>query len=80
MNRNYSLSFEDFKSLLAHISRHHIYQIADDLNLIASSKNKLWRFIDNEGRIIPEIQVFEWIQHDRILRGKVYNLFMSYFR
>jgi hypothetical protein len=80
MNRNYTLSFEDFKSLLDHISRHHIYQIADDINLIASSKNKVWRFIDNEGRTIPEIEVFERIEHDRILRRKVYNLFMSYFR
>ena len=73
MNRNYSLSFEDFKYLLDHISRHHIYQIAVGLNLITSSKNKHWRFIDNESRIIPEIRVFERIQHDRILRRQVYN-------
>jgi len=80
MVNNYTLALEDFQMLMDHISRHNIYQIANDLNLQASSKDKHWRFIDHEGNIIPTVEVYHRVQANRSLMRMVYNLFMSYFR
>ncbi len=77
---NYTLSLEDFQMLMNQISRHHIYQIANGLNLQASSKDKNWRFIDHEGNIIPTVEVYHRVKANRSSPRMVYNLFMSYFR
>jgi hypothetical protein len=80
MKKGYEFSLEEFQQLLEYISRHHIYQIANELNLKASSREKKWRFLDLDGAVIPINEVYRRIQKNPQSKRSVYNLWMGYFR